>query len=345
MTMMNPKSNSNFILNYSKDPEYVIASELLQSLDQLYCWRSLLGYDIKLGDKILSPFRIDNNPNCILRYAPDGNILFSDLSRGDHVSIIEAVKRLKNLSYIESLNYLSTLKTNKIYHNPPKYKNQFRIIICPYIDKEKNPIYFKKDKEYWSKRLISSNNLKEDLVYRVKKFKCNSKKNPYVFTEHILNELCYSYIVNNKIKLHFVETTDKSKRFISECGENEIGNLDNLPLYGNSLIISKSYKECRIIRNINYNAIWVQGESIDIPKNIKINLLKRFKNIFILYDNDESGYLNAKKLKDKFNKIIPDSTFSGNVTKYNDLDDFMVDKQSYSKLEFEIKKIFPNIYK
>ena len=94
-------------------------------------------------------------------------------------------------------------------------------------------------------------------------------------------------------------------KWITNCDEDNIGNFDNLPPTGRELIIQKSYKDHRVLRNLEWglNVIWFQNEGCVPSMDILVNLTQRFEYITIFFDNDEDGMKAAQKLCDIFNMI------------------------------------------
>src|SRR4029077_4179226 len=86
--------------------------------------------------------------------------------------------------------------------------------------------------------------------------------------------------------------------------ENDVGNYNNLPPEGELLIITKSYKDHRVLRNVGYNnVIWFQNEGCIPDRWILNNLVRRFKRIIVLFDSDYSGTMAAIKLCNILNVI------------------------------------------
>lgn len=75
-------------------------------------------------------------------------------------------------------------------------------------------------------------------------------------------------------------------------------------------MITKSYKDFRTIQNLfpELDIIWFQNEGCTPDDDIICNILSRFKNIILLYDNDEGGTISSNRVKDYFNNIRPNST-------------------------------------
>ena len=78
---------------------------------------------------------------------------------------------------------------------------------------------------------------------------------------------------------------------------------EQLPESGDLLIITKSYKDVMLLYEYNIPAIAPNGEYVIISEEVINSLKKRFKNIFILFDNDLAGVKNSHKYKKAYNDI------------------------------------------
>jgi hypothetical protein len=94
----------------------------------------------------------------------------------------------------------------------------------------------------------------------------------------------------------------KHSKWISNCEKDSIGGLE-LEMVDN-LTITKSYKDYRVLKNLGYHVVWLQGEQI-IPNTyiLEILLASVRKRVTILYDNDKAGIEGSKKIK-KCNSTI-----------------------------------------
>ena len=73
--------------------------------------------------------------------------------------------------------------------------------------------------------------------------------------------------------------------------------MTKIPEYGNVLCICSSVKDSLCLwANAGIPAICPQGEGYRISTTAINELKRRFKKIYILFDNDEAGILDGKKL-------------------------------------------------
>ena len=124
---------------------------------------------------------------------------------------------------------------------------------------------------------------------------------------------CYSTIVNN-IGFAYTEFENdrkkiyqplnaKTDKWFTNCSANDIGNIRNLAMSGQNLIVTKSYKDCRVLRNLGFDTIWFQNEGMCPEKKMLKMLSERFENIFVFFDNDSSGLKASSIIREKFNEF------------------------------------------
>lgn len=257
-------------------------------------------YDTK---RICSPFRKDNNPNCYFEMYND-KLWFVDFGDKKHIRdcfeiIMDKYKLTLKQSCIFIYNYFQNnsyivnrkeIKYNFEKNVKNKEKNDFSIII-------KARDYKIKDKIYWEQFCITKEQLLEDKVYPVIWFKTMNFK-PKDF---LIRPTDISYAItdfhNFKMKIYTPLEKNKKKKWFTNCKSDDIGNVRNLPETGKNLIITKSYKDCRILRNQGVDSIWLQNETCIPSLEILYDLYLRFENIYTLFDNDQQGRTMSESLK------------------------------------------------
>ncbi len=152
----------------------------------------------------------------------------------------------------------------------------------------------KKDYEFWKPLLDVVS--EEELIEMFKLF-------GVVFLSHYwINDECftvkessptYCYKLGTKRKLYSPYYV--KYKWVSNIPKTDVHGLDTLPETGDILIIDKSVKDCLVNHALGYYSIPSISESTFIPIDILNNLKKRFKRIYIHYDNDIPGIREAKK--------------------------------------------------
>jgi len=165
----------------------------------------------------------------------------------------------------------------------------------------------KYDKDFWSKGCIQKSTLDLFHVYATEevwmnkglgwvKIWINSKSNPiysYYFkhTNHFKHYRPYE-VANSKGDIW---------KWLSNCNIDDIQGYHQLPLKGNTLILTKSLKDVMTLYELGFNAISFHAEGVTVPKERMEELLSRFTNVICYYDNDEAGKLNSHKITKGYN--------------------------------------------
>jgi len=259
------------------------------------------------------PFRSDlyndNNPDCWIYKATNNRLKYKDFGTGDSYGIIEYIQNKYNCTFKECITIISNdfnlakskiLVTNEtkllnFEENIPKDKARIDIL---------SQSFNLTDFNYWNQYKIPLDLLQEyDVfscknVYLIKKEKIvtftYTKNNP-IYAYRFTNEGKYSY------KIYFPYAEKKFKWLFSGGSSKDIEGFDQLPLFGDKLILTKSLKDCIVYRILGYNAISLQGETNRLDQELVNKLLKRFDSIIINYDNDTEGIKNTIRLHNQYN--------------------------------------------
>lgn len=249
---------------------------------------------------ITSPYRKDKNPGCWFeRDIYSNKLVFVDFAdhrkirgvRMGRIDCFDAVMIYYNLSnFFVTLNFIKTklLKGKKrIKRTPvprPKTevgeRNRVKILFQPRD-------FDWRDRGYWQKYGITKQNLIDDSVFPVKKyFMMGTKKGDM---EILCSDICYAYseFENGRRKLYHPNRT--KARFISNCSPNDIGGTRHLPPLGKQLIITKSYKDCRVLRNAGLDVIWFQNEGAFPFIHTLKKYTSRYQRTVVVFDNDDAG--------------------------------------------------------
>lgn len=290
----------------------ILPDQLLQKITAEDIFKWIFNDDISTAHRYTSPFRKDESPNCRFQETLDGTLLFIDFGESPgrtHRTCWRAVMDHYGCSLPVALK--SICNHFGLSNNPIDYE-QVKIIHTKEIEVKPFPTIItwdtrmpeKRDKIYWSQFIISYQDLKEDKVGIVKTVHIDSKKGKKSFNPM---SICYVYDFGHHAKIYQPYNNPQYK-WISNCNENDIGNLLNIPLVGDELIISKAYKDHRVIRNIGFGlkaVIWTHNEGCIPSYKILLDLTLRFPLITIFYDNDEAGRNAAAKLMSVILTINP----------------------------------------
>jgi hypothetical protein len=257
-------------------------------------------FPVTIGKKYVNPFRDDRNPSCFFKWTNKGNLYFVDYATEQIYFSALDIAQLKTgygfpdiLYKIESdfqLNSLSMeeIKSLRVNERPP-------VEVTP-SDIKTTVTYFKTvDLKYWEQYGIDITILDFYEVRKVERAWINGK------LWYIKNDFdpCFRYQEKEKTKL-YRPFANKKNKFRSNYFGGLLEGWNQLPPFGEELIITKGLKDCMTLYSCRINAVAVRSENTPISQNA-FNLLKdRFKRIRLWYDNDEAGQIGCKKMVDLY---------------------------------------------
>ncbi len=261
--------------------------ELLNKISQEEVMFQYLGIWPSLTQRYKSPFRTDSSAGCRFEWK-NGLLCFVDNAGFNgklYWSIFDIVKHVKSCSYREALEHIAKGRYTTVA-SQPVYKPQKRITFTYKTWDEDN--LFK----------LSSEILQSENVFLVDTYWITKEGGVSMIKP---SDLCIAYYFKSKhVKLYF--PTREENKWYSNCTNEDIFGLDNLNQNGDLLIISKSQKDRLTLKyHFGYNnVIAVQNEGCYIPENIIEDLKLRFEQIVVIFDNDETGLEQSKKISKKY---------------------------------------------
>lgn len=250
-----------------------------------------------------NPLREDSNPGCYFNW--HNNILWfcdfadSKISR----DCFEMLKDYYNLNFYQVLEYINQHFKLGLAEGEIITPVATNIVIPAKQEKPKNHITYKAksfDKHhrvYWTKYQITKKQLLSDNIYPTIWYRFwSSKKQNWIIIRPQASDVTYSISQwDDAIKICRAKHKGKGK-WITNCTRNHIGGTDKLPFSGNSLIITKSYKDWRVLTNQGLSCIWFQNEGMFPDKDLLESICMTFNTIYIWFDNDDAGMKASNKL-------------------------------------------------
>lgn len=284
-----------------KSKGFIDQNDILKYVSEKEIYSLVFGFEPVEYQYVTSPLREDDDAGCWFEYS-DNKLFFRDFAYSNRpLDCFHVVK-----DYFKIKTFPATLQFIKEQF----IDNQNRTVLTQYIREDKEKFYMDtysrqflvKDANYWKPYGISRDNLISDSVFALSRAKLYNSKSGDL-TKHYFNTIAYAYteFKDGKKKIY---TPYEDVRFITDCTKNDIGSIKHLPPFGRLLIITKSYKDCRVIRNQGYNSVWFQNEGMIPSDDILYNLCKRFTHVIILYDNDARGITSSIDLKNKINQYF-----------------------------------------
>ena len=279
----------------------------LSDIDEGSLVSTYLGVN-KIPSLICSPLRKDKNPSLGL-FSPDGKkVYWTDFGTKEKGSIYDLLALMWHCSFKEVLERISReythLKLLKIQKNSQiikSYAKNNSILQCRIRE------WRKYDIEYWESYGISLDWLKYAEVYPIshkiiiknnKRYVMGADKYAYAFVEHKENNLT--------IKI-YQPFNKKGFKWANKHDRSVISLWTKIPDKGDKLVICSSLKDALCLwANTGVPAIATQGEGYSMSDTAIRQLKDRYKEIYILFDNDKAGLEDGIKLANStgFKNII-----------------------------------------
>lgn len=297
------------------------AEEIFKRVSQEDVFKLLIKDPIIVGKgeaSYIAPYRNDSSPDCYFE-EHEGRLFFVDFASSGkkQKDCLTFLKDALSLNYREVLEYInetfdlglgnSIKEVKKI-----KVENSHKVEDLSRASKKKRTITYAprqfsgKDRSFWEKYEISKQNLIDDGVIPIEAYRSINRKGEYFSSRPMSIMYAYTdFVDKEKVKI-YRPYGNKFEKWFTNCSQNDIGSLEFLPETGDLLIISKSYKDCRVIRNQGLNSVWFQNEGMLPSVSIIEDLCIRFVSIVIWFDNDQAGIANGRIVTDYINSISPD---------------------------------------
>ena len=255
-----------------------------------------LGID-SLPVLINSPLRNDRHPSFFI-YSPDGTrVLYRDYATGEKGDIYNLLQRRSGKSFSELIRDIAA---NKMLYSTTfdNHESKEKKFTKTTVDlKVKIREWQDYDIEYWESYGISLKWLKYAEVYPISHKIVYKNGNRYVF--HAAR-LAYAFVERKEgtvsIKVYQPEVSDKKRKWQTSNDGSVVGLWTKVPEKGEKLVICSSLKDALCLwANVGIPAVYVQSETTGISDTAKEVLKKRFRHVFICFDNDAPG------LQDGFN--------------------------------------------
>ena len=261
----------------------------------------------QLNKPFCSELRHDRKPTASI-VAWHGRLLYKDFGHSDHsFNCFSYVQHKFSCSFVSALRIIDcdfnlnlSPKTSEIAFTMGAmgYKQKQPIIEETYtlILKRRRP-FSQEDEKFWSKYYISKKILVTFDVEPISHYWVNGNR-------FSCNSITYAYKFGSRFKI-YAPYEDKFK-WSSNVNSTDIQGFKQLPPTGDMLILTSSLKDVMCLYSAGYNAIAFQSEMQKPDKTLMKDLQTRFKEVYVLYDNDydntnNPGQTMALKICEEFN--------------------------------------------
>ena len=258
---------------------------------------------------INSPFRADKNPSFSF-YSKDGqSVLWTDFATKEHGDVIDLLKVYWGESYKGVLEHLwEDLSNIANIDNNFRQNSYSKIKISTPVKLECKVREWKDyDLKYWSEFGIELKWLEYADVYPISHKIIIKDGKRMVFAA---DKYAYAYVEfkEGNVTLKIYQPFNKSGfKWSNNHDKSVISLWTKIPEFGDKVCICSSLKDALCLwSNTGIPCIAVQGEGYTMSDTAVGELKRRYKQVYILFDNDEAGLLDGVKLAEStgFTNII-----------------------------------------
>lgn len=314
-----------FIMYNLRNKRLTTYEDLLDKYSEEQIYYYYLGDYFCINKFISSPFkdREDSTPSFRLQYR--NNVLmwfdFGDpYSKEYPKSVVGFVMRYFNISsYHAALNKIAEDMSNFSVNSKldPSYqamRQKSLNISTMYI--EVKPNFNEVDYEFWINLKVPFDILDRFDTRFVNEAFIDSR----LWRKGSKYDPMYAYIVTRDPTTYAFQLyrpfADKVSKFRNHNTDGHIFGLSQLPETGKTLVITKSCKDVLVLVSRGIDAICPFGEGTYAALySILPHLLRRFEDVFIMYDPDQAGILFSNKIVEDFKGVIKNIIIPNNFGK------------------------------
>ena len=268
--------------------------EILGRINSLDIFSYYIGKDFKYGRAMCSPLRKDRSPSFTVFKHSSGKYFFKDFSTGESGDCFTFLTKLFGLKRFDTYRLIDNdfqLGISTKSFTPPtkqyvgehikEYEN-----IKPStttIQIKSRPWNTQEDKTFWSKYGICCKILSKYNVRAAANVWVNDN---LIVSSNRYNPIYAYHFPNGKMKIY--QPYSKFK-WLSNTSVSDLQGLSQLPLRGDTLVITKSLKDVMCLDVFGIPSVAPSSESCVIPADVVKDLTDRFARIYILYDFDRTG--------------------------------------------------------
>lgn len=280
---------------------FLTKEQILTYFDQAKVVEKLItGHPIIPYERVFSRFRIDTTPNCYFEWY-NGKLWFIDFAdKPTHRDIFNMIQDAYKATYTEAIEIIGRHFSMKDFPTPQHT-----------VTKGSSEIQFKsrdfqlRDKDFWFPYGITRTQLIEDKVIPLIWYKFySSKSERWIVIRPEDVGYVYTEFEDNKVKVYRPYANKKAK-WLSNCTVKSIGGIKSVSFSDRLLLITKSYKDWRVLKNAGVEqCVWFPNEGMTPPDEMLVELCTGYETILILFDNDETGLRASEGLADYINELL-----------------------------------------
>lgn len=293
---------------------------------------------------VVSPLRKDRKPTASFYRNKKKELIFHDFGSDFHGNFVSVVMFLYKLNFTQALRKIAA-DFGIIQSDSPveiKIRKSDTVISEKketLIQVETQP-FTEKELLWWNSFGVSLRTLKKFHVFSCKSIFLNG----HYFKSSSSKNMIFGYYGgkrnNDQLwRLYFPQASQY--RFLSNWSKSMIQGIKFLPNNLDTLVITKSLKDVMCLYEHGITAIAPCSENTLIEEKQFKKIMNKYKNIFILYDNDKPGVVSAHAYKKKYPNIkciFIKRKYAKDISDLHKLQD----KQCFNKAISELNTIFSN---
>jgi hypothetical protein len=252
----------------------------------------LHGQDIKIKS-LFNPK--ERTPSmCIFFNKEKQKYLFKDFSSGNYGGAVDLVKDLTGTNYYKACQLVIETYNDYVLHNNGGYdvkefkeSTKYRVVKWNLRD------WTTQDQYFWTQFNIGSKLLDLYSVKPLQSYTMTNQDKELVISGNYL----YGYFKGDGSLYKIYQPKTYNKKFLKVSdyiqGSEQTKDLDYL-------IITSSLKDIMSLRSLKINAdiIAPDSENTIIKKDIMLDYIKKYKQVILLFDNDEAGIKSMIRYKE-----------------------------------------------
>lgn len=262
----------------------------------------LCGQDIK----IKSVFVTEKTPSMCIYMDEKNRYRYKDFSSGNGGDALDLVEKLFNLSSRGAASFkILDDYNNYLSANGPRpviqYKAQSRYKVTDYEMRHWTNL----DKNFWTNFHIGSTELERYNVIPLTHYTLTKEDEQGVLSQlTIKGNYIYGYFKNDGSLYKIYQPRVRDNKFIKV--KDYIQGSEQLTYKKSYLIILSSLKDLLAFNHLNISnieAVAPDSENAMIPDNFMHAVIKKYKKVLVLFDNDEAGKKASVKYSEK-HKVV-----------------------------------------
>lgn len=253
----------------------------------------LLGHDIKIKS-IFNPE--ERTPSMCIYFSTSGDYRFKDFSSGKGGDAVEMVKQIHNVSYHKAALIIIEKYNDFILHNNGSYDVEKFVRASKYrVTSHAVRNWSTQDQYFWTQFNIGTKLLTEHRVFPLDYYTLTKD----TMELKIKGLYLYGYFKEDGTLYKIYQPKTLDKKFIKV--QDYIQGWEQLKNHS-TLIITSSLKDIMSIKSLklNVDVIAPDSENTLLKPEVMDDLDNRYKNIILLFDNDEPGITAMQEYKKKY---------------------------------------------